>query len=65
MEKLRQAFDLATILVKTLVRLFNALGLAGGVKDDLDSASYYEYLNAVHDGAADVLDYVEKEGIVK
>lgn len=61
MEKLRQVFDLATIFFKTLVKLFNAMGIAGGSEEE--NGSYYEYLNVVHDGAEDVLDYMEKNNI--
>lgn len=63
MEKVKIAFDLATIFFKTLVKLFNALGLAGG--SDEENGSYYEYLNVVHDGAQEILDSGKLEELAK
>ncbi len=64
MEKVKQLFELATIFFKTLVKLFNAMGVAGAEGAD-DNQDYYEYLNIVHDGAETVLDSGILEDLAK
>ena len=55
MKDIKNAFALLEIFFKTLVRLFNALGLAAD-EEARGGNTYYEYIDAVHDGAKDVLD---------
>ena len=55
MEKIKDAFELLTILAKTLVKLFNALGLSTN-EEAKGGNDYYVYLDEVHDGVETVLN---------
>ena len=55
MKDLNNAFQLLEIFFRTLVRLFNALGLAAN-EEARGGNDYYEYIDAVHDGAKEVLE---------
>lgn len=60
-QKLKDIFELATVFFKTLVKLFAALEVG---TDEKGNATYYKYLDIVHDGAEKVLDSKEFAEIV-
>ena len=62
MEKAKELFELATLFFKTLMKLFEALGVG---TDEDGKAPYYEYLDIVHDGAKDILDSDELADLTK
>lgn len=62
MDKIKSLFELATIFFKTLVKLFEALEVG---TDEEGKATYYEYLNVVHDGAKEILDSKDLEKLAE
>ena len=62
LNKVKEAFKLATVFFKTLLKLFEALEVG---TDDEGKATYYEYLNIVHDGAEEVLNSDELADLTK
>lgn len=61
LNKAKELFKLATIFFKTLLKLFEALEVG---TDEDGKATYYEYLNIVHDGAETVLNSDELADLV-
>ena len=62
LNKAKELFKLATVFFKTLIKLFEALEVG---TDENGKASYYDYLNIVHDGAEEVLNSDELADLTK
>ena len=62
LNKAKELFKLATVFFKTLIKLFEALEVG---TDENGKASYYDYLNIVHDGAEEVLNTDELADLTK
>ena len=62
LNKAKELFKLATVFFKTLIKLFEALEVG---TDENGKASYYDYLNIVHEGAEEVLNSDELADLTK